>query len=227
MRIVDASCRASCVHRAETSYIEFDITLELAQRCTSCYWAVMKLKSTADLAKHFHPSNPRMISDEQLRMLADSMTKFGDLSGLVFNRRTNNLVGGHQRVTILKDAPITITRRFKAPTERGTTAEGFVVHEGERFVYRVVDWDANMEMAAMVAANKHGGDWDELKLKEILSELKASEFENMELTGFDLHELERVLAESDAPKDFPAMNDDIAVEHKCPKCGYVWSGKAS
>jgi ParB-like chromosome segregation protein Spo0J len=187
----------------------------------------MKLKTTADLAKHFHPSNPRMISNEQLRMLADSMKEFGDLSGLVFNRRTGNLVGGHQRIQLLDKAPITITRRYPKPTNKGTTAEGFVVHQGERFTYRVVDWDANKEMAAMIAANKHGGDWDELKLKEVLSSLKASDFENIELTGFDLHELERVLAEAKPPDDFPSLGEDLAVEHKCPKCGYVWSGKAS
>lgn len=101
------------------------------------------------------------------------------------------------------------------------------MHDGERFVYRVVDWDAQTEMAAMVAANKHGGDWDELKLKEVLSSLKASDFENIELTGFDLHELERVLAESKSPEEFPSLGEDLEVEHKCPKCGYVWSGKAS
>jgi len=27
-----------------------------------------------------------------------------------------------------------------------------------------------------------------------------------------------------APDEFPAYGDDIDVEHRCPKCGYEWSG---
>jgi len=42
--------------------------------------------------------NPRTITDEQLKMLNKSLQTFGDLSGIVYNRRTGNLVGGHQRL---------------------------------------------------------------------------------------------------------------------------------
>lgn len=42
--------------------------------------------------------NPRKISDKHLAMMKKSMVEFGDLSGIIFNRRTGNLVGGHQRV---------------------------------------------------------------------------------------------------------------------------------
>lgn len=36
-----------------------------------------------------------------LRALQKSMAEFGDLSGIVFNRRTGNLIGGHQRIKII------------------------------------------------------------------------------------------------------------------------------
>lgn len=29
------------------------------------------------------------------------------------------------------------------------------------------------------------------------------------------------------PEDFPEFGEDIKTEHKCPKCGYAWSGKSS
>ena len=29
------------------------------------------------------------------------------------------------------------------------------------------------------------------------------------------------------PEDFPEFDENIDTEHKCPKCGYAWSGKAS
>ena len=51
-----------------------------------------------DLSK-FKPSprNPRRITDDALAGLRASLRTFGDLSGLVFNRRTGNVVCGHQR----------------------------------------------------------------------------------------------------------------------------------
>jgi hypothetical protein len=29
------------------------------------------------------------------------------------------------------------------------------------------------------------------------------------------------------PENFPSFDENIETEHKCPKCGYAWSGKAS
>lgn len=42
--------------------------------------------------------NPRTITDEKLMMLGKAMQEFGDLSGIVFNIRTGQLIGGHQRI---------------------------------------------------------------------------------------------------------------------------------
>ena len=41
--------------------------------------------------------NPRKIGDRALHVLGEAMVRFGDLSGIVFNRRTGRLIGGHQR----------------------------------------------------------------------------------------------------------------------------------
>jgi ParB-like chromosome segregation protein Spo0J len=183
-----------------------------------------KIKTAADLAEHANPGNPRVISDEQLEMLKDSLERFGDLSGLILNRRTENLIGGHQRVKLLGEAPVTITKTYKKPTKRGTVAEGFVVHDGERFTYRIVDWDEATEQAAMVAANKHGGEWDNYKLKEVLGALREENYD-MKLTGFNPAELARILKEPAAPENFTAFDTNLPIQHKCPKCGYAWSGK--
>ena len=48
--------------------------------------------------------NPRKISPEQLKALGDALKVFGDLGGIVRNRKTGNLVGGHQRVKSLDPA---------------------------------------------------------------------------------------------------------------------------
>ena len=56
---------------------------------------------------------------------------------LVVNVQSGNMVGGHQRVKILGDAPIRVLKRYPKPTKQGTIAEGFAMYNGERFVYRV------------------------------------------------------------------------------------------
>ena len=144
-----------------------------------------------DLAPN--PRNPRTISDDQLTRLAKSLEKFGDISGFVFNRRTGRLAGGHQRGKALPDAPITITREYAEPTRSGTVAEGYVEINGERFSIRFVDWDEQTEHAANVAANKHGGSFDNEKLREIMLELDHHNFD-LDLTGFSLDELDILMA---------------------------------
>jgi hypothetical protein len=139
-----------------------------------------------------NPRNPRTITAPQLAALKKAMLEFGDLSGLVVNRESGHMIGGHQRVKILGEAPVTVVHRFDPPTVRGTVAEGFVLYEGERYVYREVRWTTTKERAAMVAANKHGGDFDADLLDDLLSELR-SESLDMELTGFDESELSRLL----------------------------------
>jgi hypothetical protein len=139
-----------------------------------------------------NPRNPRTISDPQLAALKAAMIEFGDLSGLIVNRQSGNMIGGHQRVKILADLPVTVVQRFDPPTQRGTVAEGFVEYGGERFIYREVVWNETREKAAMIAANKHGGDFEADLLSTLLQELKDENF-SMDLTGFSERELNRLL----------------------------------
>lgn len=141
--------------------------------------------------KH-NAKNPRKITDPKLEMLRKSLEEFGDLSGIVFNRVTGNLVGGHQRSKVLPlDAQIVITQDYgDKPTRSGTIAEGHVVIAGEKFKYREVEFDEQKETAAMIAANKHGGEWDFPVLNDLLLELDQESYA-MDLTGFDLVELEK------------------------------------
>ena len=69
--------------------------------------------------------NPRTITDARSQQLAKSMGKFGDLSGIVFNRRTGRLVCGHQRIKHLQaNAKI---RKQPASDDCGTVAIGAIV----------------------------------------------------------------------------------------------------
>ncbi len=131
-----------------------------------------------------NPQNPRKIDDAKLKMLEKSLKEFGDLSGIIFNRTTGNLVGGHQRVKVLP-----------ADTELQMTDanHGFMIINGDRFTYREVDWDETKEKAANIAANQHGGEWNLPQLSEWILELDQKNID-MDLLGFDRDELDNLMA---------------------------------
>ena len=45
--------------------------------------------------------NPRKISKEMLEKLKKSITEFGYIEPIIWNKRTNNIVGGNQRFKAL------------------------------------------------------------------------------------------------------------------------------
>ena len=117
-----------------------------------------------------HPAayNPRKDlkpSDPEYQRLAKAVDRFGMVEPLVWNERTGNLVGGHQRFKILKQGG-------------AKTVE-----------VSIVDLDDRDEKALNIALNKQGGEWDLASLDSMLKELQASDFD-MDVIGFDLSELE-------------------------------------
>lgn len=139
-------------------------------------------------------NNPRLISKPKLAQLKKAMLKFGDLSGVVYNRKTKNLIGGHQRRQIFdSDTVITITKKFSKPTKTGTVAEGYVELNGEKFSYREVYWEESIQKAATIAANKNAGEWDMPKLNSWLKELSDFDLDfDIGLTMFDTDELTKL-----------------------------------
>lgn len=148
-----------------------------------------------------NPHNPRVITEWQKQALRKSLDKFGDLSGIVFNTRTSQLVGGHQRIEAFVDknakgdykGKVVIEERLAKPDKCGTVAWGYVEIDGARHGYREVDWDENTEKAANIAANRHGGEFQEEELAEIIKELDGNI--DTELLGFDSSELDALLEE--------------------------------
>lgn len=144
----------------------------------------MKVKELRKNAK-----NPRKISAKKKQMLARSMSEFGDLSGIVFNTRTKTLVSGHQRASVIPaDTAIQIEKKYEPPTENGTVSEGFIEFSGEKIKYRAVDWDDDRAMAALLSANRNGGEWDNDMLRVALTDLKIDH----ELAGFEIIEMKEL-----------------------------------
>lgn len=140
------------------------------------------------------PYNPRKIEERQEEILGESMEEFGDLSGVVFNRRTGRLIGGHQRVKHLDpDTPVQIIGTWEEPLDTGTVALGFIEDQaGERWIYREVDVGEEREALMNLAANKHGGQWDFPLLGDLMAELEG-QGADLHLTGFTEEEMAEIL----------------------------------
>ena len=162
------------------------------------------MKRTPELrlltSQHANPRNPRKITPAQLEQLLKSLEKYGDLGGIVFNRRTGHLVGGHQRLAAfrLAEVPAHVTERLKKPDSQGTVAWGWVVIDNTRYAYREVDWPESAEAVANLAANKLGGDWDDALLKSIVADLAPNT--DLDGTGFSADEIARLMATNNEPR---------------------------
>ncbi len=172
--------------------------------------------------------NPRKITDKRLSQLSKAVEEFGDLSGIVFNRKTKELVSGHQRLKLFeKDTEITIDVAHKKPTKNGTVAEGFIVLRGERFPYREVSWDETRQKAATIAANNSAGSWDNnilgdwlLDIDDMGMDLDLTMFDELERKKFQKKEKIAVSAhERDGSKELNKEEFDN-FEHLCPRCGF-------
>lgn len=142
--------------------------------------------------------NPRKITERSKELLEKTMDEFGDLSGIIFNEESGNLIGGHQRKLVLpEDAEVIIENKYNPPTSKGTTADGYILFKGEKFKYRQVKWEKNKELAANIAANKGAGTWDYPLLENLFLELDHDNFD-LELTGFDNSEIEHLMGNWDS-----------------------------
>lgn len=171
------------------------------------------------------PDNARRISDEALTGLGISVEEFGDLSGIVWNERTGELVCGHQRVTALRRAGVTEWHR-----EVGAGDRAWLHHPatGDRFPIRIVDWDpVRQRMGNLVANNSAiAGQFT----AAALDQLKALEDE-VAFESLRLGELEKqvaadieALANQAGPKDGLTDPDSVPEPPAEPrtKPGDLW-----
>lgn len=155
--------------------------------------------------------NPRVDlqpGDPEYEKLRRSIEEFGYIDPIIWNQRTGNMVGGHQR--------------FKILLARGDT----------EVAVSVLDLDTEKEKLLNIALNKVSGHWDDEALARLLDELQAAGAE-LELTGFEPEEVDRLLAEFAEPLpdqlgDFNNKEldvdefDESRFDCKCPRCGFVF-----
>lgn len=110
--------------------------------------------------------NPRQITDDEMGKLKNSINEFGYVAPIIVNKHNNHIVGGNQRYEALKSLGYT-----------------------DVDVIFIDEPDLNREKALNIALNKISGEWDFVKLADILDDLELNDFD-ISLTGFDEPELE-------------------------------------
>lgn len=130
----------------------------------------------------FAEYNPRVVLKpgmEEYDKIKRNILEFGFIEPIVVNDRTGNIVGGHQRINVLKDIGYD---------------EVDVVH---------VDLDLDHEKALNIALNKITGKWDNDKLIKLVDSLDLGD---VQFTGFGDIELSGIRASLD---DIPTFSLDL------------------
>ena len=159
--------------------------------------------------------NPRKITDEAFEGLGNSIERFGLLANIVWNRRSGNIVGGHQR--------------FKHLLAMGEVETDVVV----------VDLDDNDEVALNITLNNKEimGDFTE----DVIRQLRTSEaqlgsafkqvglmdlFEYLKNRGFDKKTKEKdTTVRGGGGEPEPSSGNSPKIVVTCPKCHSRWALK--
>ena len=110
--------------------------------------------------------NPRRISDNEFQQLKHSIRTYGYNDPIIINQRNNHIVAGNQR--------------YRALTELNRENHG----KYKIIDVVLVDLPPSDEKAFNIGHNKIGGEFDEEKLEELLSELEDEGYD-ITLTGFE------------------------------------------
>jgi len=116
----------------------------------------------------YNPRKKLKPGDKEFEKLKNSIEEFGYVEPIILNKRTNTVVGGHQRLEVMKHL--------------GYTEVDCVI----------VDLDEQKEKALNIALNKISGEWDNELLTDLLKELDQEGI--VSITGFETEELDALFA---------------------------------
>jgi len=151
----------------------------------------------------YNPRKDLQPGDPEYEKLLCSVDEFGYVEPIVWNERTGNIVGGHQR--------------FKVLRQLGFTEIDCVV----------IDLDPEREKALNIALNKIMGEFDMKKLGDVLKELEEQR-DLLELTGFDRPDIDKIMQERARERgeivedDFDADAEAAKITEPITRLGDVW-----
>lgn len=136
----------------------------------------------------YNPRKALTPEDAEYQKIKRSIETFGYIDPIIINS-DGTIIGGHQRHTVL--------------TDLGYTEVDVVV----------LNLSKEDEKALNVALNKISGEWDEIKLKDLLVELDLGDYD-ITLTGFDTQELEALVELTDFEPEVTEDEFDAESEYE-------------
>jgi len=131
---------------------------------------IVKMKLSDLNPATYNPRKSLKPGDPAYEKLKASIQSFGNVEPIVWNRRTGNVIGGHQRLRVLLDLGV------------------------EESEISVVDLAETDEKRLNIALNKITGEWDDEKLTALLADITAAGAD-VYPTGFDDQELSSMFAD--------------------------------
>lgn len=159
---------------------------------------IQKIKIVDLKEAEYNPRRKLEKTDEAYKRIKASVEEFGCIDPIIVNSRNMTVIGGHQRLEILKEL------------------------QYEEIECVVLSLDEKQEKRLNLSLNKNSGYWDNMKLEELFDELNLSE-EELFATGFSPSEVEDLKTDfiSDLLEDdFSTVNkelDKFAVTFNIPK----------
>lgn len=161
---------------------------------------IIKKKIEELLPADYNPRKDLKPGDPEYEKLKRSISEFGYVDPVIWNKKTGRVVGGHQRLKVLKDSGI------------------------KELECVVVDLSEEKEKALNIALNKISGDWDKDKLALLITDLQGTDLD-VSLTGFDTEELDALFRDK---TQGGIKDDDFDVDEELgnpaiTKVGDVWT----
>ena len=154
--------------------------------------------------------NARKRTDRSASLIQESLQRFGAARSIVIDE-DGRILAGNGTVEGAKAAGIEKVRVIET--------------DGDEIVaVRRTGLTEEQKVGLALADNRTSdlSEWDADMLQQLSETHDISPwFEPADLSS--LAQSEQVLA----PEDFPEVDEDIETEHRCPSCGYEWSGKTS
>ena len=147
----------------------------------------------------YNPRKKLKAGDKEYEKIKNSILEFGYVEPIIVNYDMT-VIGGHQRLTVLKDLGY-------------TEVQCVLVHIE----------DEHKVKALNIALNKITGAWNEQLLAELLVDLQSVDF-NTDLTGFEAPEIEQLFSKVHN-KDIKEDDFDVEAELKNPpisRKGDIW-----
>jgi ParB-like chromosome segregation protein Spo0J len=145
-----------------------------------------------------HPQNPRR---SDVGAVSASIEANGFYGAVLAQRSTRRIIAGHGR--------------WQAARELGASTVPVIW----------LDVDDDRALRILIADNRTPelAVWDGDELTELLRSLSENG-DGLDGTAFSPDALEKLLAAASPPDDFTAVDENLETEHRCPRCGYEWSG---